>query len=76
MSRGMLRARQNRSFIIYKHNRELYLNERPAVGKAVCAVYFGNNHSAVYHIKVDYHPFIKFLRTVFFRLFRILDRVR
>ena len=45
-------------------------------GEATAIVYFGNNHSAVYHIHVDYHPFIKFLRIVFFWLFWILDRVK
>ena len=42
-------------------------------GEATAIVYFGNNHSAVYHIHVDYHPFIKFLRIVFFWLFWIID---
>ena len=43
------------------------------IGEATVIVYFGNNHSAIYHIKVDYHPFIKFLRIVFFWLFWVID---
>ena len=43
------------------------------IGDAVCVAYFGNNHSAVYHIHVDYNWFVRLIRKLFAWLFWIID---
>lgn len=46
------------------------------IGDAVCVAYFGNNHSAVYHIHVDYNWFVRLIRKLFAWLFWIIDLFR
>ena len=46
------------------------------IGDAVCVAYFGNNHSAVYHIHVDYNWFVRLIRKLFAWLFWIIDFFR
>lgn len=43
------------------------------IGEATAIVYFGNNHSAVYHIHVDYNWFVRLIRKLFAGLFWIID---
>ena len=43
------------------------------IGDAVCVAYFVNNHSAVYHIHVDYNWFVRLIRKLFAWLFWIID---